>query len=159
LRPDPAARRLITSLLVIAGLALVLLPWFLRRNRLPVTSRPWQVTFQAAGSAPADSAAPDSGRIVRALASVPDPELGVSVVELGLIENVALTDSGRVKVTLVLTTPGCPYGADLARAALDAVLRVPGVSFAEVRIDPNAVWKPARVSDEVRRRLLLIPRP
>lgn len=155
--------------MVVLGLALILLPRFLR-SRNPATALGlWQMTFRAAGKFPADtsgaagsligSSPPDSSRIARALALVPDAELGLSIVELGLVESVATDDSGRVRVVLVLTTPACPYGADIARAALDAVVSVPGVRSAEVRIDPKAVWDPARASEDARRRLNLLPRP
>ncbi|MEO0077718.1 MAG: metal-sulfur cluster assembly factor [candidate division WOR-3 bacterium] len=149
------ARWIITAILAIFGLVVLMLPGFLRSGRLAAI-QPRQLSFRGEGVAPFDSAAPDSSRIARALASVPDPELGLSILELGLVHSLAVTDSGTVQVALALTTPACTEGANIARAALDAIVRVPGVSSARVRIDPNAVWDPARASEGIRHRLGLL---
>lgn len=47
--------------------------------------------------------------ILEALRAVIDPEIGLNVVELGLIRNLEFED-GETKVTMILTTPFCPYG-------------------------------------------------
>jgi metal-sulfur cluster biosynthetic enzyme len=47
--------------------------------------------------------------ILEALRSVIDPEIGLNVVELGLIRNLEFED-GETKITMILTTPFCPYG-------------------------------------------------
>ena len=46
---------------------------------------------------------------MEALRSVIDPEIGLNIVELGLIRNLDLTDEAG-KITMILTTPFCPYG-------------------------------------------------
>ncbi len=51
--------------------------------------------------------------LLEALRTVVDPEIGLNIVELGLIRNIELNGEGDNKVTMILTTPFCPYGPAL----------------------------------------------
>ncbi len=52
--------------------------------------------------------------LIESLRSVIDPEIGMNIVELGLVRNLDVDDSQeRAKVTMILTTPFCPYGPQL----------------------------------------------
>ncbi len=81
------------------------------------------------GSAPA----PGIQQVTDALRRVIDPELGVSVVDLGLIDDVEV-DGGHVLVTMSLTSPGCPISASMAEWARRAVRQLPGVRDVEVTV-------------------------
>ena len=65
-------------------------------------------------------------QVVAALREVFDPELGMSVVELGLIYAVEI-ERGAVRVEMTLTTPGCPLHGSMTEWVRQAVGRVPGV--------------------------------
>lgn len=81
-----------------------------------------------------------------ALRDVYDPELGIDIVSLGLVYDVAEID-GRVVVDMTLTTPGCPVSDGLpeeAREALDVAL-APFRRSAEVRV----VWEPRWTIDRI----------
>jgi ATP-binding protein involved in chromosome partitioning len=67
------------------------------------------------------------------LARVNDPELGASIVELGMVGAIAVDDAGRARVQIALTTVGCPLRAQIERDVREASLTVEGVS--EVTID------------------------
>jgi metal-sulfur cluster biosynthetic enzyme len=61
------------------------------------------------------------------LQQVMDPELGMSIVELGLVRNIELKE-GQAHVTMILTTPFCPYGPSLleaCRSKVEETLNVP----------------------------------
>lgn len=73
-----------------------------------------------------------------ALATVIDPELGLDVVTLGLVYDVAL-DGDRATITYTLTTPGCPMERLITQGVRSAVGQVPGIS----RVDTHVVWDPA----------------
>ncbi|MBI4593248.1 MAG: DUF59 domain-containing protein, partial [Candidatus Rokubacteria bacterium] len=65
-------------------------------------------------------------RVWEALRTVLDPELGLSIVELGLVYGVDVHD-GRVGVTMTLTAPGCPLHDVMPAWVREAVMKVPGV--------------------------------
>lgn len=95
---------------------------------------------------------PTIERVLRALRDVLDPEVGVNVVDLGLVYGLTI-DGTAVRVRLAMTTPTCPLSEHLAAAAERAIARhVPGVRpVVEIALDPP--WTPAMMSDDARRRL------
>jgi metal-sulfur cluster biosynthetic enzyme len=90
--------------------------------------------------------------IYECLRHVPDPELGLNIVDLGMVEQVDQRD-GHLRVQLVLTSPGCPLSGNIA-AAVEATLRaLPGVETVLVEFPPHVQWHPGRLSDAARRHL------
>ena len=82
--------------------------------------------------------------VINALKPVMDPEIGLSIVDLGLIYDVHL-DGDRVNVRMTLTTPACPYGPELIDAVRQAVKRLEGVKT----VDIDVVWDPPWNPDEM----------
>ena len=78
---------------------------------------------------------PDTKSILDVLRPVEDPELGKSLVELNMIRNINVV-GGRVKFTLVLTTPACPLREFIVEDCQKAVKQLPGVK--EVIVDVTA---------------------
>jgi metal-sulfur cluster biosynthetic enzyme len=87
--------------------------------------------------------------VVEALHGVEDPELGMDIVELGLMYDVEVDDS-RVKITYSLTSMGCPAGAMIAEGIVDAARGVPGVSEVEAELTFDPPWTPDRMSDDAK---------
>ena len=87
---------------------------------------------------------PDAEHITEALRRVLDPELGMSVVDLGLIYGVDI-DDGRVRVTMTLTAQGCPLHASMREWVRQAIARVPGVFDVEVTLVFEPRWTPDRI--------------
>lgn len=73
-----------------------------------------------------------SEEIIEALKKVFDPELGRSIVELGMVQDLKVSDSGEVSFTLALTIPGCPMKAQMERDARMTLLAVPGVTVVKI---------------------------
>lgn len=87
--------------------------------------------------------------VLEALHEVIDPELGVNVVDLGLVYGVGLEEKaeGRVHVAMTLTTPGCPLHDSLVEAAERAIeTMVPGVCEARVNLVFEPPWTADRIS-------------
>jgi metal-sulfur cluster biosynthetic enzyme len=76
--------------------------------------------------------------LMEKLATVEDPELRESIVDLGLIYGVEQDDAGDVTVTMTLTSPGCPLGGMIEGAVKNALADVEDVKDVKV----NIVWSP-----------------
>jgi len=87
-----------------------------------------------------------------ALDQVADPELPVSIVELGMVQNVAC-DDGCARVTLLPTYTGCPALPMIEADVRDKVGAVPGVQSVEVAWCYEPAWTPDLVSPEGRTKL------
>ena len=95
------------------------------------------------GAGRAAEVAPE--QVTEALRAVLDPELGMSIVDLGLIYDVAV-EAGTVRVTLTLTTPGCPAHAAMTDWVRRVVQGVPGVQRVDVALTFDPPWTPARMT-------------
>lgn len=92
-------------------------------------------------------------KICEALRHVIDPELGVNVVDLGLVYGVAVRD-GDVRVTMTMTTAACPLGESLAAEAEATIWQnVPGVKSVTVDLVWEPAWDPSMISDAAKERL------
>lgn len=88
----------------------------------------------------------DEATVLDALRQVIDPEIGCNLVDLGLIYDVAILGS-KVKVTMTLTTPGCPMHESLCGGVQVALLNLEGVDDAEVELVWDPPWHPAMMTD------------
>jgi ATP-binding protein involved in chromosome partitioning len=75
----------------------------------------------------------DQARVLEALKVVRDPDLNRDIVSLGFIKDLAI-DGGRVAFTIELTTPACPVKDQMRDQARAAVMQIPGVSAADVKM-------------------------
>jgi metal-sulfur cluster biosynthetic enzyme len=95
---------------------------------------------------------PDHDEVMMAIATVIDPEAGMSIVDLGLVYGVDI-DGDRVAVTMTMTTPTCPVGDYLADAVRNAVLDAhPQWAEVAVAVTFDPPWTPDRMSDTARAR-------
>lgn len=84
--------------------------------------------------------------IFDALRQVIDPEIGCNILDLGLVYNVAFS-AGKVRVTMTLTTPGCPMHESISWGVKNALLAIEGVNEAEVEIVWDPPWHPALMTE------------
>ena len=84
-----------------------------------------------------------------ALRVVEDPELGMDVVDLGLVYDVAV-DGGTVAVTYSLTSMGCPAGAQIEQDIRDVVGSMAGVAEVTTELTFDPPWSPERMSDDAK---------
>ncbi len=90
--------------------------------------------------------------ILDALREVMDPELGINIVDLGLVQAVEDTGLG-IRVSLGMKSPACPVGPLMRSNARDALLRLPGVEDVEVLAARDFRWSPERLSNAAREQL------
>lgn len=72
------------------------------------------------------------------LSEVYDPEIGMDIINLGLVYNIDVVDESSVDVDMTLTTPACPAGPMIRTQAYAAVASLPGVE----NVNINLVWMP-----------------
>ena len=92
----------------------------------------------------AAAVAPTRAGVEAALESVVDPELGMSLVALGLVYDLHIA-GGTVRITMTLTARGCPLHELMTEWVRTAVSRVPGVEQVEVVLTFDPPWTPDRI--------------
>lgn len=93
--------------------------------------------------------------VIDALREVYDPEIPVSIVDLGLIYEIAIQPP-RVDVKMTLTAMGCPMAGEVMAEVRDHLLDLPGVEEAGVELVYDPPWTPDRMSEEARWELGMI---
>jgi metal-sulfur cluster biosynthetic enzyme len=83
------------------------------------------------------------------LKQVYDPELGVNIVDLGLIYELIFSN-GQAYVRMTLTTPGCPMHDTIVGGVERALMALPEVDSVKVDVVWSPPWSPDRMSDEAK---------
>jgi metal-sulfur cluster biosynthetic enzyme len=86
----------------------------------------------------------------RALRAVKDPELNLNIIDLGLVYDVDVSDTGDVQVRMTLTSPGCPAGAEIVQGVRDVAADLEGVTSVDVELVWEPYWTPERMDPRVR---------
>ena len=92
---------------------------------------------------------PTKEEVYEALRQVEDPELGMDIVELGLLYDVEVAGR-RVKVTHSLTSMGCPAGPMIQDDIVRVAREVPGVEDVDIELTGDPPWTPERMSDDAK---------
>ncbi|MBP8591612.1 metal-sulfur cluster assembly factor [Candidatus Shapirobacteria bacterium] len=98
----------------------------------------------------------DKKEIYQALEEVLDPELGISIVDLGLIYQLQVTEGkrgARVKILMTLTAPGCPFMSNLADEVKEKVASLEGVEEAAVNLTFDPPWSPEKMTAAGKKKL------
>jgi len=92
---------------------------------------------------------PTLEEVMDALRGVEDPELGMDIVELGLVYD-AEVDGPKVHVMYSLTSLGCPAGPLIEQDIYDALRAIPGVEEAQAELTWSPPWTPDKMSDDAK---------
>jgi metal-sulfur cluster biosynthetic enzyme len=87
--------------------------------------------------------------VFEALRAVEDPELGMDIVELGLLYDVEV-DGPKVKVIHTLTSMGCPVGPMIQENVDQIVRAMPEVEDVDVELTWDPPWSPEKMSDDAK---------
>jgi len=91
----------------------------------------------------------EEGALRQALRQVIDPELGLNVIELGLVYEIDIHD-GDVEVQMTLTSPGCPAGPQIMDDVQRTLKMLDGVKSVNVALVWEPYWTPERIDPRVR---------
>ena len=90
----------------------------------------------------------DQSEILKALEHVEDPEIGMNIVDLGLVYGLDWDEeTGQVHIDLTLTSPGCPYGPELIREIKRELRDQEEVLGVDVELVWRPLWHPRMMSD------------
>lgn len=104
---------------------------------------------------PAGESDPRSQQVLDALENVLDPELGVNIVDLGLVYDVSF-EGDTVHVEYTLTTMGCPIGPLIEAQMKQAIQQIEGIEQFEAEMVFQPPWSPDKMSEEAKAALGVI---
>ena len=84
------------------------------------------------------------------LKDVIDPELGVNIVDLGLVYDVNISEQNDVEVVMTLTSMGCPLGPVITQEVSRALSGLLAIGETSVKIVWSPPWSPERMSEDAR---------
>ena len=91
-----------------------------------------------------------------ALRQIVDPEIGINVVDLGLVYETNVDENGLCSITMTLTSPGCPLSGYIGTAVESAVGELDGIKQVDVDIVWTPPWNPSMMSEEAKLELGLL---
>jgi len=106
-------------------------------------------------SEPTEGKVPLTEENVRqALKQVDDPELGINIIDLGLVYEIRIQDERDVQIVMTLTTPFCPIGP-MVKQQISHVLKqeIEGVGKVDVQLTFNPPWDKDMMSEEAKMEL------
>lgn len=95
-------------------------------------------------------AVPTEEEVRDALTNIVDPEIGINIVDLGLVYGTDVEDDGEVRVTMTLTAPGCPLSGYIGTAVDTTVSELEGVTKVDVDIVWTPPWNPSMMSEDAK---------
>jgi metal-sulfur cluster biosynthetic enzyme len=114
-----------------------------------VSQDPFTPEDEEVESEPETGEALTEDQVRLALRRVKDPEIGLNIVDLGLVYDVTL-DGADVNVDMSLTSPGCPAGPQILHEAEEQLRNLPGVGGVNVNLVWSPPWTPERIEPRVR---------
>ena len=88
--------------------------------------------------------------VLEGLKNVYDPEIGINIVDLGLVYDADISDSSDVLVTMTLTSLGCPLGPVIMQEVNNALKDLPGIGETDVKLVWTPPWSPENMSEDAK---------
>jgi metal-sulfur cluster biosynthetic enzyme len=95
---------------------------------------------------------PDQEAAYAALKQIYDPEVGINIVDMGLIYSLDIQDN-KVDVTMTLTSPGCPVGPQILEQVDNSLKALEGVEEVDIKVVWSPPWSPDMLSEEAKDQL------
>ncbi|MGH8014820.1 MAG: metal-sulfur cluster assembly factor [Candidatus Zixiibacteriota bacterium] len=97
---------------------------------------------------------PTKEEVFEVLRPISDPEIRISIVDLGLVYDVIVDDEAKVNVKMTLTTPACPYGEMLLAMVNRAVEDMENVKEVKIDLVWEPPWDPVQMASDTAKDLL-----
>ncbi len=97
---------------------------------------------------------PTEEAVRNALKAVIDPEIGLDIITLGMVYEVAIDEAGKVFVDMTLTSRGCPLGPHIIHGVETAAKELAGVTDVEVKLVWDPAWSPDLIEPTARKALM-----
>lgn len=88
--------------------------------------------------------------IRKAIRAVKDPELDMNIIDIGLVYDLAVDAAGAARVTMTLTSPGCPSGTEIIGQVKEVVTALEGITSVDVDLVWEPYWTPERMDPRVK---------
>lgn len=88
--------------------------------------------------------------VTDALMEVTDPEIGLDIINMGLVYDIDIDEDNHVTLTMTLTSPGCPAGREIKADAYRVVSELPGVSETTINLVWTPPWGPDKMSEDAK---------
>ena len=125
-----------------------------------ITQEPEPIMDEGTRAISAEPVVPDPGgsnggpateeAVREALKQVVDPELGINIIDLGLVYDVEISQEGAISIEYTLTTMGCPIGPLIEHQMQSFLENVPGVTSVEAEMVLRPPWTPEMMSEEAK---------
>jgi metal-sulfur cluster biosynthetic enzyme len=116
----------------------------------PVETVPGASVPTTGASVASNGEAPSEDEVLEALKSVIDPELGINIVDLGLVYEVDVAEDGDVDIQYTLTTMGCPIGPLIEDQMRAFLAPLSGIGEVRPEMVLRPAWTPEMMSDEAK---------
>ncbi|MHB1327061.1 MAG: metal-sulfur cluster assembly factor [Gemmatimonadales bacterium] len=91
-----------------------------------------------------------SETVRKALRAVKDPELGLNIVDIGLVYDIEVSPANDVHIKMTLTSPGCPSGPEMLEDARLVAEQMDGVNSSSIELVWEPYWTPDKMDPRVR---------
>jgi FeS assembly SUF system protein len=89
-------------------------------------------------------------KIEETLRTVYDPEIPVNIMELGLVYEIKIEESGKVKITMTLTAPACPVAGEIIMEVDSKVRAIEGITDVHVHLTFDPPWTRDMMTEEAK---------
>ncbi|MFP3215531.1 MAG: metal-sulfur cluster assembly factor [Candidatus Micrarchaeota archaeon] len=91
--------------------------------------------------------------VIDKLKECTDPEVGINIVDLGLIYGVEIDENNNIKLKMTMTSPMCPVTSIILADAQLRLESIPDIGKVEIELVWEPLWSPDMISQEVRQKL------